>query len=92
MAGNKNKNNNTKGTTTVEKKDILNNSSGEGFFYDIVYSIFHPGVNKSVVSFTRLSFVGLFGSLVFLGLSWEFNVHVIFMLTMTVVLFFMLSW
>jgi len=63
-----------------------------GFWADVLHTMFNPGVNSNVIRFADAALLALFLSLIALGVAWEFNIHVVVLLTANVGLFFSLHW
>ncbi|KNC83827.1 hypothetical protein SARC_03934 [Sphaeroforma arctica JP610] len=63
-----------------------------GMIGDVVNSIFQPGVNKGLHQFTNYAFIGLLVVLLALGIFYEFNIHVMFMLVLSTGLLIAINW
>ncbi len=55
-------------------------------------SVFTPGMNPRVVLFMNISFIALFVTLLFLAVLTEGNMHVLFLLVISVSLFATVQW
>ena len=67
-------------------------SNDQGMVKGVVASVFEPGTNPELVRAMRYSFFALFATLAGMLVLTNGNLHVLFMLCVSIALFFSMTW